>query len=79
MRINSKGQITIPEAIREASGLVSGTEVDVVVDADGLRIVKASGARNLSRGQQVVERLRSAPGQLKLSADEILAMTRGDD
>ncbi len=31
MRITSKGQVTIPQAVRESAGLLPNTEVDIVV------------------------------------------------
>ena len=34
MRITSKGQVTIPVAIREKAGLLPGTEVDFQLDGD---------------------------------------------
>jgi len=35
MRINKKGQVTIPKAIRDRVGLHPGCEVEVAVRADG--------------------------------------------
>lgn len=32
MRITSKGQVTIPQGVREQAGLLPGTEVEVVVE-----------------------------------------------
>lgn len=40
MRIMSKGQVTIPQAVREEAGLLPHTEVEFIVDGDGVRIVK---------------------------------------
>ena len=79
MRITSKGQVTIPQAIREAAGFLPETEVEFELEADAVRIVKAGRARKRTRGQLIVERLRSHPGQIKLSTDEIMALTRGED
>ena len=36
MRITSKGQVTIPQAVRESAGLLPNTEVDIVLE-DGKR------------------------------------------
>ena len=41
MRITSKGQVTMPMAIREAAGLLPGTEVEFEVDGDQVRISRA--------------------------------------
>ena len=45
MRITAKGQVTIPQEVREAAGLLPHTEVDFIVEPDGVRIVKAKGPR----------------------------------
>lgn len=78
MRITSKGQVTIPQAVREQAGLLPETDVEFVVEPDGVRIIKASGARRPSRGARAVERLRRGAGQVSMSTDEIMALTRGD-
>jgi AbrB family looped-hinge helix DNA binding protein len=79
MRITSKGQVTIPQRIREAAGFLPNTEVDFELDGEIVRIVKAERARKLTRGQLAVELLRHARGQTHWTTDEILAMTRGED
>lgn len=79
MRITSKGQVTIPQPIREAAGFLPETEVEFELDDGAVRIVKADRAKKLTRGQMIVERLRRHPGQIKLSTDEIMALTRGDN
>jgi AbrB family looped-hinge helix DNA binding protein len=74
MRITSKGQVTIPQAIREKLGLLPNTEVEFRVSGNAVRIQKAKGAR--SRGRALVERLRGRATE-PLSTDEILRLTRG--
>jgi len=74
MRITSKGQVTIPQQVREQLGLHPGDEVDVVVRAGVARIV-ATG-RPASRGRRSVESLLGT-GDIGLSTDEIMAITRG--
>ena len=37
--LTSKGQITIPQAVRAALGLHAGTKVDFVAVADGFKLV----------------------------------------
>jgi bifunctional DNA-binding transcriptional regulator/antitoxin component of YhaV-PrlF toxin-antitoxin module len=78
MRITSKGQVTIPQGMRERAGLLPHTEVDFVLERNGVRIVKARQARRPSRGAQAVERLRRGAGRVALSTDEIMALTRGE-
>jgi AbrB family looped-hinge helix DNA binding protein len=79
MRITSKGQVTIPQSIREAAGFLPETEVEFELENGDVRIVKADRARKLTRGQMIVERLRRSSGQLNLTTDEIMALTRGDE
>ena len=78
MRITSKGQVTIPQAIREQVGLLPETEVEFVVDGDGVRIVKAPTARRPTRGARAVELLRRGAGRVTMTTDEIMALTRGE-
>ncbi len=74
MRITSKGQVTIPQAIREKAGLLPNTEVEFVLEGKTVRIVRARSGRP-GRGRVVVERLRGR-GAIKMTTDEIMALTR---
>ncbi len=75
MRITSKGQVTIPQEIRDRFGFLPETEVEFRVDGNTVRLVKVAGARGRSRGQAAVSRLRGS-ANVKMSTDEILALTR---
>ncbi len=74
MKITSKGQITIPQHIRERLGLLPDTEVEFEIDGDEVRLRKA--VSSASRGERLVEHMR---GRLRggMSTDELLALTRG--
>ena len=75
MRITSKGQVTIPQDIREQLGLLPNTEVEFVVDGGAVRIVKAEGNLPSTRGRRVVSTLRGrASGGM--TTEQILALTR---
>jgi AbrB family looped-hinge helix DNA binding protein len=78
MRITSKGQVTIPVEIREKAGLLPHTEVDFEFDGETVRIVKARAPRGETRGQEIVRRLRGS-ATVRMSTDEIMALTRGED
>ncbi len=78
MRITSRGQVTIPQNVRDAAGLLPHTEVEFVVERDGVRILKAHQGRRPTRGAMVVDRLRRNAGKVSMSTDEIMAMTRGE-
>jgi AbrB family looped-hinge helix DNA binding protein len=72
MRVTSKGQVTIPQAIREQLGIQPGTEVGFEVEGDAIRIVKTAPS---TRGHVLVDRLRGS-GHGRMSTDEILTLTR---
>ena len=78
MRITSKGQVTIPVAIREKAGLLPGTEVDFQLDGATVHIFKARAPKRETRGQEIVRRLRGS-ATVKMSTDEIMALTRGEE
>jgi AbrB family looped-hinge helix DNA binding protein len=78
MRITSKGQVTIPVEIREKAGLLPGTEVDFELDGGTVRIVRARSPRRETRGDEIVRRLRGS-ATVKMSTDEIMALTRGEE
>ena len=79
MRITAKGQVTIPVRIRQEAGLLPHTEVEFIPAGRGeVRLVKAtkkSGRK--SRGELLVEHMRGK-GDVKMTTDEIMALTRGD-
>jgi len=79
MRITSKGQVTIPQAVREHAGLLPNTEVDFVIDGDLVLLVRSDRAKAPSRGQLLVEHLRRHGGQFGMTTDELMALTRGED
>ena len=78
MRITSKGQVTIPQRVREEAGLLPDTEVEFIVEPNGVRIVKSDTDSGRSRGDRVIERLRRNAGHITMSTDEIMALTRGE-
>ncbi len=78
MRITSKGQVTIPQAIRERAGLLPSTDVEFVLDGEAVRIVKSASVKRASRGARAVRRLRQYGGHVRMSTDEIMALTRGE-
>jgi AbrB family looped-hinge helix DNA binding protein len=78
MRITSKGQVTIPLALRQKTGLLPHTEVEFELDGKAVRIRPARRKRKMSRGERIVAHMR-ARGDGKLTTDEIMALTRGDE
>ena len=78
MRITTKGQVTIPQEIRDELGLLPNTEVtfDIVDGEARLRKARRSSGKP-SRGDGVIRRLRGVRPSNKLTTDEIMALMRG--
>jgi AbrB family looped-hinge helix DNA binding protein len=74
MRITQKGQVTIPQDIRERLGLLPYSEVEFELDGDSVRLRKAR--RTQTRGDGLLARARGA-ATTRLTTDDILALTRG--
>ena len=73
MRITSKGQVTIPQEIREKLGLLPNTEVAFVVSGNSVRIQKVKDKAH--RGEELIRRMRGKARQ-GLTTDQIMALTR---
>jgi AbrB family looped-hinge helix DNA binding protein len=76
VRITAKGQVTIPQDVREQAGLMPGTDVAFEIEAGVVRLVKTTGGARQTRGQRLVESLR-AQGDFKMTTDEVVALMRG--
>ena len=77
MRITTKGQVTIPQDIRERLGLLPMCEVEFDVVNDSVRIRKKKGTT--SRGQMLLQTMRRAPKPRPgMTTDELMALTRGE-
>ena len=75
MKLNSKGQVTIPAALRERYSLHEGDEVDVIEDGNALRIVRAEMSQ--TRGQRLVRRMRGR-ATTTMSTDQLMELLRGE-
>jgi AbrB family looped-hinge helix DNA binding protein len=74
MRLNSKGQVTIPAELRHKLGFVEGDEVEVIQDGNTLRIVHTTAG---SPGRRAVARMRGRAGTAR-STDELMRLLRGE-
>jgi AbrB family looped-hinge helix DNA binding protein len=78
MKITTKGQVTIPVEIREKLGLLPNSEVEFEVVGQAVRIRKLRSPRGAGRrGRSIVQRMRGR-GAIRMTTDEILALTRGE-
>jgi AbrB family looped-hinge helix DNA binding protein len=65
MRVTTKGQVTIPQHVREKLGITPATEIDFIEE----------------KGKNITTRkFRKLRGiaTIKMTTDEIMALTRGD-
>lgn len=77
MQITSKGQVTIPQKIRNQLGLLPNTEVEFEVVGDHARIRKARRhTGHGSRGQKAIAAIRGT-ATTRMTTDEVMALTRG--
>ena len=74
MRVTTKGQVTIPQHIREKLGIIPATEVEFVEEKDRVYLVKKQGATASGKRFQ---RLRGM-ATVRMTTDEIMSLTRGD-
>lgn len=81
MRMTQKGQVTIPQDLREKAGLLPDTEVEFALRGTDVIIRRARKPTGETRGQRIVRRMREigARQRSKLTTDEIMRMTRGDE
>ncbi len=73
MRITSKGQVTIPLAIRKKAGLAPNTEVEFTLSRGVVILKKVTTARD--RGRRLIETMRGKATS-GLTTDQIMALTR---
>jgi AbrB family looped-hinge helix DNA binding protein len=76
--VTTKGQVTIPKAVRDLLGITPGSSVTFDVAEDGRVILRKEGIRTAARPRSRFARLRGS-ASAGLSTDEIMALTRGDD
>jgi bifunctional DNA-binding transcriptional regulator/antitoxin component of YhaV-PrlF toxin-antitoxin module len=80
MKITSKGQVTIPEAMRRQYGFLPDTEVSFVSGKEGLVLKKGFASKpSKSRGDMMVERLSgSGTSQYsKWTTEKLMKLMRG--
>lgn len=75
MKVTSKGQVTIPMAIRDRLGILPNSEVEFV-EKGGEVVLRKKAAAN-SRGGRWVGAIRGK-GTVKMTTDQIMALTRGE-
>lgn len=74
MRVTTKGQVTIPQSIREKLGITAYSEVDFVEEEEKVYLIK----KRISKKTNRFKPLRGI-ATVKMTTDEILALTRGGE
>ncbi|MBW2412553.1 MAG: AbrB/MazE/SpoVT family DNA-binding domain-containing protein [Deltaproteobacteria bacterium] len=74
MRVTSKGQVTIPQHIREKLGIFPSTDIEFVEEKDRVYIVKKEEPANR---KNKFRKLRGV-ATVRMTTDEIMALTRKD-
>jgi AbrB family looped-hinge helix DNA binding protein len=73
MHINEKGQVTIPQMIREKFGFLPYTEIDFQEEDSKVVLVKKEDVNR--RGVSIIKALRHK-GDVNITTDEIMKYTR---
>ncbi|MBW1852769.1 MAG: AbrB/MazE/SpoVT family DNA-binding domain-containing protein [Deltaproteobacteria bacterium] len=72
MRVTTKGQVTIPQEIREKLGITPAVEVDFIEEKDRIYLVKRAGE---PKKIYKFKKLRGI-ANVRMTTDEIMALTR---
>lgn len=75
MRVTTKGQVTIPQHIREKLIISPSSEVDFVEENNRVYIVKRKDSGN---GKSKFQNLRGI-STVKMTTEEIMVLTRDDN
>ncbi len=74
MRVTTKGQVTIPQHVREKLGITPRSEVDFVEEEGRVYLVRKANLEPEAR----FRRFRGI-ATVKLTTEEILSLTRGEE
>lgn len=75
MKVTTKGQVTIPQDIRDRMGIRPGTEIRFVIEGNAVRLIPVKGSGD--RGRKLVSRIRGR-ASVSMTTDEIMALTRDE-
>lgn len=78
MCLSTKGQVTIPQEIREQAGIGPGSAVEIVF-RDGEIHLRRTNDPAATAGRAVVEGIRRSGVRPLMSTEELMNLTRGDE
>lgn len=73
MHVTSKGQVTIPQHLREKYKIYPNSEIDFVEEKGRIYIIKIS---NSKKAKYVFNKFRGI-ATVKMTTEEIMSLTRG--
>jgi AbrB family looped-hinge helix DNA binding protein len=73
MRVTAKGQVTIPQHIREKLGIGPQSEVDFIEEDDRVIVRRKTNATDSGRRFKAFRGVAT----VRMTTDEIMALTRG--
>ena len=76
MKLTIKGQVTIPKEVREHLSIAAHDDVDFVIKNGEVVLIKKP--ETCSRIQYHINNKMRGKGQVKMSTDEIMRLTRGE-
>jgi AbrB family looped-hinge helix DNA binding protein len=81
MRVTTKGQVTIPQAIREKAGILPNSEVEFEYRDNGEVVIRRVGSGESEVGEALRRAMGSAtePMFKGWTTDQIMAFLRGED
>jgi AbrB family looped-hinge helix DNA binding protein len=77
MKLTTEWQVTIPQKIREHLSLVANDDVGFIINGEEVILRKNPDANNCF--QVHVNKKMRGKGRIKLTTDEIMRLTRGDE
>lgn len=76
MRVTTKGQVTIPQHIREKMEITPNSEIDFQEKGGRVYLIKTTHKTNSTSRRNKFRRFRGI-ATIKMSTEEIMALTRG--
>jgi len=73
MRVTTKGQVTIPQEIREKLNITPAVEIDFIEEKGRIYLVKR---KDQAKSTRKFSQLRGI-ATVKMTTDEIMTLTRG--
>ena len=82
MRITSKGQVTIPKAVRDKLGVKAGDDIGFREEGQAIIVEKKRRGKKLNAGEMLFQQLLGKGADLRgerptMTSEQLMEMTRG--